>query len=55
MSSKLRLGSFRSEDEEDYEYEFSVLIMRIRFGDRHFSKCALSERKLVLVEVPDHV
>ena len=39
------LGTFRSEDEDDYEYEFSVLSMRTRFGGRHFSKCARSEQK----------
>ena len=37
------IGTFRSEGEDDYEYEFSVLNMRIRFGGRHFSKCACSE------------
>ena len=36
---------FASEDEYEVEYEFSVLSMRIRFGGRHFSKCACSERK----------
>ena len=39
------LGTFRSEDEDDYECEFSVLSMRIRFGGRHFSKCACSEQE----------
>ena len=39
------LGTFRSEGEDDYEYEFSVLSMRITFGGRHFSKCACSEQK----------
>ena len=29
------IGTFRSEDEDDYEYEFSILSMRIRFGGRH--------------------
>ena len=38
-------GTFRSEDEDDYEYEFSVLSMRVRFGGRHFSKCACAEQK----------
>ena len=33
------LGTFRSENEE--VYEFSVLSTRIRFGGRHFSKCAI--------------
>ena len=37
--------AFRSEDENEYRYEFSVLSMRIRFGDRLFSKCACSEQK----------
>ena len=37
------IGTFRSEDE--YEYEFSMLSMRIRFGGRHFSKCVCSEQK----------
>ena len=50
MKSRLVSGwsiiwTFTSEDEDDYEYEFSVLDMRIRFGGRHFSKCACSERK----------
>ena len=39
------LGTFKSEDEDDHEYEFSVLSMRIRFGGRHFSKCAYSKHK----------
>ena len=39
------IGTFRSEDEDDYEYEFSVLNMRIGFGGRNFSKCAYSEQK----------
>ena len=43
--SGLSFGTFRSEDEGDYEYEFSVLSMRIRFESRHFSKCACSEQK----------
>ena len=41
----LTLGTLRSENEDYYEYEFSILSMRIRFGGRHFSKCACSERK----------
>ena len=44
-ANTLKIGTFRSEDEGDYEYEFSVLSMRIRFGARHFSKCACSEQK----------
>ena len=43
--SCLILGTFRSEDEDDYEYEFSILSMRIRFGGRHFSKCTCSDQK----------
>ena len=43
------LGTFRSGDEDDYEYdyeyEFSVLSMGIRFGGRHFLKCACSEQE----------
>ena len=39
------LGTFRSEDEDNCEYEFSILSMRIRFGGRHFSKCACSEQE----------
>ena len=35
------IGTFRLEDEDDYEYGFSVLSMRIRFGGRHFSKCPI--------------
>ena len=42
---ELSLGTFRSEDEDDCEYEFSILSMRIRFGGRHFSKCACSEQE----------
>ena len=45
----MTLGTFRSEDKDNLEYEFPVLSMRIRFGGRrrgrHFSKCACSERK----------
>ena len=33
------------------ENEFSILNMRVKFGGRHFSKCAGSERKLVFVLV----
>ena len=44
-SSLLLIGTFRSEGEDDYEYEFSVLSMRIRFEARQFSKCACSEQK----------
>ena len=43
--SSLLVATFRSGDEDDYEYEFSVLSMGIRFGGRHFSKCACSEQK----------
>ena len=42
------LGTFRSEEKDDYEYEVSVLSMRIRFRGRrgrHFLKCACSEWK----------
>ena len=39
------IETLRSEDEDDYEYEFSVLSMHIRFGGLHFSKCACSEKK----------
>ena len=39
----LTLGTLRSENEDDYEYEFSILSMRIRFGGQHFSKCACSD------------
>ena len=39
------IGTFKSEDKDEYQYEFSILSMRIRFGDRHFSKCACSEQK----------
>ena len=42
----MTLGTFRSENEDDYEYEFSVLSMRIRFGGRHFSKYAYSDLKV---------
>ena len=42
------LRTFMSKDEDDYEYRFSVLNMSIRFGVRHLSKCACSERKTQL-------
>ena len=46
------LGTFRTEDEDDYEYKFSVLSMRIGFGGLYFSKCDCAQnRKLVLVVV----
>ena len=45
VSSNLLLGTLRLEDEDDYEYKFSVLSTRIRFGGQHFSKCACSEQK----------
>ena len=52
-SASLRktIGTFRSEDQGDYEYEFSVLSMRIRFGGRNFLKCACSEQKTRTVVV----
>ena len=31
VAVKISLGTFRSENEDDYEYEFSLLNMRIRF------------------------
>ena len=34
LALKPRIGTFRSEDGDDYEYEFSVLSTRIRFGGR---------------------
>ena len=40
-----RIASFRLQYEDDYEYEFSVLSTRFRFGGRKFSKCACSELK----------
>ena len=39
------LATFRLQYEDDYEYEFSVLSTRFRFGGRKFSKCACSELK----------
>ena len=42
---KYILGTFRLQYEDDYEYEFSVLSTRFRFGGRKFSKCACSELK----------
>ena len=41
----LTLATFRLQCEDDYEYEFSVLSTRYRFGGRKFSKCACSELK----------
>ena len=49
-SSPFILETFRSEDKDDYEYEFSVLSMRIRFGDI-FRSARAQNRKLVLVVV----
>ena len=43
------LATFRLQYEDEYEYEFSVLSTRFRFGGRKFSKCACSEFKIVLV------
>ena len=43
------LATFRLQNEDDYEYEFSVLSTRFRFGGRKFSKCACSELEIVLV------
>ena len=40
-----RIAAFRLQYEDDYEYEFSVLSTRFRFGGRKFSKCACSELK----------
>ena len=48
----MTIGTFRSEDEDDYEYEFSVLSMRIRFGGRHFLKGACSEEKTRICSRP---
>ena len=42
VSSEL-IATFRLECEDDYEYEFSVLSTRFRFGGREISKCACSE------------
>ena len=39
------LATFRLEYEDDYEYKFSVLSTRFRFGGRKFSKCECSEFK----------
>ena len=36
----------------EYEYEFSVLSMRIGFAGRHFSNCACSERKTRTLSPP---
>ena len=40
------IGTLRSEDEDNYEYEFSVLSMRVRSGGRHLLKSTCSERKI---------
>ena len=39
------IATFRSENEDDYYYEFSILSMRTSFVGRHYSKCSRSERK----------
>ena len=44
FSTEKLIGICRLEDEDEYQYEFSVLSMRIRFEDRQFSKCACSEQ-----------
>ena len=36
-------ATFRLENENDCEYEFSVMGTRITFKERNFSKCACSE------------
>ena len=44
----LSIATLRLQDEENedhYEYEFSVLSTRCRFGGRKLSKCACSELK----------
>ena len=45
------LGTFRSEDEDEFQYGFSLLSMRIRFGDRHFRSARAQYRKLIFVVV----
>ena len=47
MKRRLRniLATFRLQYEDDYEYEFSVLSTRFRFGWRKLSKSACSELK----------
>ena len=44
-------ATFRLQYENDYEYDFSVLSTRCRFGGRKMSKCACSNLKLLLVVV----
>ena len=39
------LATFRLQYEDDYQYEFSVLSTRFRFGGRRLLKCACSELK----------
>ena len=39
------IATFRLQYEDDYEYEFSVLSTRFRFGGPKLSKCACSELK----------
>ena len=39
------IATFRLQYEDDYEYDFSVLSTRFRFGGRKLSKCACSEFK----------
>ena len=38
----LSIANFRLECEADYEYEVTVLSMRVRFAGRKISKCARS-------------
>ena len=44
-TSHTPLATFRLQYEDDYEYDFSVLSTRCRFGGRKISKCACSELK----------
>ena len=46
LSPEVTLATFRLQYEDDYDYEFSVLSTRFRFGWRKFSKCACSELKV---------
>ena len=54
VHKKCRKGTLRLEDVDEYQYEFSVLSMRLRFGDRHFRSARAQNRKLVLVVVLVH-
>ena len=47
----VKIATFRLEYEDDYEYEFSVLSTRFRFGGENFRIARAQNLKIVLVVV----